>query len=155
MMIALVFMTAVLVALRTVRSSQGAVAPDLAARSAIKGLRPFGFEDAPLFARLQRDALVRECLEALTAPEFRFGILYGPSGCGKTSFLRAGLWPRLSAPDASHRGVYVKCRELNPLESIRRALADQLHLRPASVERAEWLPLLVTAAQATAKPLVL
>ena len=121
---------------------------------AYQGLRPFGFEDAPLFARLQRDALVRECVEALTDPEFRFGILYGPSGCGKTSFLRAGLWPRLSTPDASHCGVYVKCRELNPLESIRQALAEQLHLPPASVERAEWLPLLAMAAQTTSKPLV-
>ena len=82
-MIALVFMTAVLVGLRTVRPGQGAVAPDVAARSVIKGLRPFTFEDAPLFARLQRAALVRECLEALTDPEFRFGILYDSSGCGR------------------------------------------------------------------------
>jgi YD repeat-containing protein len=145
---------AFVVALRTKRGESHVPGPDPAARSAIKGLRPFGFEDASLFARLQRGALVRECLEVLTDPEFRFGILYGTSGCGKTSFLRAGLWPRLSAPDASHCGVYVQCRELNPLESIRRALADQLHLPPASIECAEWLPLLATAAQAASKPLV-
>jgi hypothetical protein len=145
---------AFVVALRTKRAESRVPGPDPAARSAIKGLRPFGFDDASLFARMQRDALVRECLEALTDPEFRFGILYGPSGCGKTSFLRAGLWPRLCAPDASHRGVYVTCSELNPLESIRRALADQLHLPAATVEPAEWLALLATAAQATSKPLV-
>jgi hypothetical protein len=76
---------------------------------AYQGLRQFGFEDAPLFARLQRDAPVRECVEGLTDPEFRFGIL---------------------------------------------SLAEHLHLPPASVERAEWLPLLAMAAQTTSKPLV-
>jgi hypothetical protein len=154
MMIALVFMAAVLVALRTVRPSQEAVAPDLAARSVIKGLWRFAFEDAPLFARLQRDALVRECVEALTDPEFRFGILCGLSGCGKTSFLQAGLWPRLTALDASHRGVYVKCSDLDPLESLRQALIDQLHLPPAAGKRGDLLALLATATQATSKPLV-
>jgi hypothetical protein len=101
----------VVVALRTTRGAWREPDPAPAPRSAIKGLRPFGMDDAPLFARLQRDALVRECLEALTDPECRFGILYGPSGCGKTSFLRAGLWPRLRALEASHRGVYVQCSE--------------------------------------------
>jgi hypothetical protein len=153
--IALVFIAAVLVALRTVPPRGGAVAPDPAARSAIKGLRPFGFDDAPLFTRLQRDVLVRECVEALTDPEFRFGILCGPSGCGKTSFLQAGLWPRLTAPDASHRGVYVKCSDLDPLESIRQALTEQLHLPQAAGESVDLLMLLATAAQVATKPLVL
>jgi YD repeat-containing protein len=154
MMVALVFLAAVLVALRTVRPNQGAVAPDLAARSVIKGLRPFTFEDAALFARLQRAALVREGLEALTDPEFRFGILCGASGCGKTSFLQAGLWPRLTAPDAPHRGVYVKCSDLDPLESLRQALIDQLQLSPAAGQPGDLLALLATAVQATSKPLV-
>ena len=48
----------------------------------------------------------------------------------------------LAATERSRRltpRVYVKCSKLNPLESIRRALADQLHLPPASVERvASW-----------------
>ena len=74
-----IVIAAFVVALRTKRAENGGPGLDTTPRSAIKGLRLFGFDDAPLFARLQRDALVRECVEVLTDPECRFGILYGPS----------------------------------------------------------------------------
>jgi tetratricopeptide (TPR) repeat protein len=97
---------------------------DLAARSAIKGLLPYGKEDAELFAQLQREYDLVECSQAITASDFRFGVLCGESGSGKTSFLQAGLSPQLAK--LNHSSVYVKITELDPIESIRQALLDQL-----------------------------
>jgi hypothetical protein len=113
--VGLVFIAALLVAYRTVPRKAAAPAVDLTERKALKGLRPFGFEDQEIFAHLQREQNLRECLEAITDREFRFGILCGESGCGKTSFLQAGLWPRLLKHN--HQCIYVKfwlfdiCRE--------------------------------------------
>ena len=78
----------------------------------------------------------------------------GDSGCGKTSFLQAGLWAQLSDPDSSHRGIYIRFSDQDPLATIRKALADQLQLSPASTDKT-FLPLLEQAVNVAAKPLVL
>ncbi len=97
---------------------------DLGARSAVKGLLPYSKEDAALFARLQREQDLSDCLQAIMAMDFRFGVLCGDSGNGKTSFLQAGLWPALQ--QNNYRCVYVKCTELDPVEAIGQALVEQL-----------------------------
>jgi tetratricopeptide (TPR) repeat protein len=125
---------------------------DLAERSAIKGLLPYGEKDAELFARLQREQDLTECVQALTASDFRFGVLCGESGNGKTSFLQAGLRPAL--PQNNHRCVYVKCTELDPIEAIRQALLEQL-VPPDKVIGAPSLPKMLEAtARLDTKPLV-
>jgi len=124
-------------------------------RSAIKYLRPFEFEDAELFRRLQREGSLQECLEAISDRDFRFGILSGESGCGKTSFLQAGLRPRLLAQTVPHRCIYVKLTDLDPLDSIRQALTDQLQFLKESLAGLDLLPLLTVAVQADPQPLVL
>jgi hypothetical protein len=125
---------------------------DLAERSAIKGLLPYGEKDAELFARLQREQDLTECVDALTANDFRFGVLCGESGNGKTSFLQAGLRPAL--PQNNHRCVYIKCTELDPIEAIRQALLEQL----APPDKVKWTPslpeMLETTARLDTKPLV-
>lgn len=120
--------------------------------SAIKGLLPYGKDDAPLFARLQREQDLTDRLQAITASDFRFGVLCGESGNGKTSFLRAGLWPALQ--QNNHRCIYVKCTELDPIEAFRQALIEQLAppftlsaARPAS-------EMIEAAAGLDSKPLV-
>lgn len=126
---------------------------DLAERSAIKGLLPYGKDDAALFARLQRENDLTECSQAITAIDFRFGVLCGESGNGKTSFLQAGLWPRL--PEQNHRCVYVKCTELDPIEAIRQALLEQF-APPDKDNFPQALPeMLEAAARLDARPLVL
>ncbi|MGH9852361.1 MAG: ATP-binding protein, partial [Blastocatellia bacterium] len=125
---------------------------DLAERSAIKGLLPYGKDDAALFARLQRENDLTECSQAITASDFRFGVLCGESGNGKTSFLQAGLWPKL--PEQNHRCVYVKCTELDPIEAIRQAFLEQL-APPDKDKLLLSLPeMLEAAARLEAKPLV-
>ena len=129
-------------------------AVDIKERKAIKGLRPFGPEDVEIFAQLQRQTSLRECLETITSPGYKFGILMGESGCGKTSFLQAGLWPKLQAEGCSHRGILVRFSDQDPLETIRRALADQLEIP------LDWLglpfgELLHQAVNNTGKPIVL
>ncbi len=125
---------------------------DLAERSAIKGLLPYGKDDAALFARLQRENDLTECSQAITANGFRFGVLCGESGNGKTSFLQAGLWPRL--PEQNHRCVYVKCTELDPIEAIRQAFIEQL-APPDKDKFPPSLPeMLEAAARLDARPLV-
>jgi len=124
-------------------------------RSAIKYLRPFEFEDAELFRRLQREGSLQECLDAISDRDFRFGILSGESGCGKTSFLQAGLRPRLLAQTVPHRCIYVKLTDLDPLDSIRQTLTDQLQLPKESLAGLDLLPLLAVAVQADHQPLVL
>lgn len=122
-------------------------------RKALKGLRPFSFEDAEIFGRLQREEKLQECLQAITDQNFRFGILVGESGCGKTSFLQAGLWPRLLKN--SHQCVYVKLTDLDPLNSIRLALAENFQLPHENLENADFLALLETVAHSKSVPLVL
>src|SRR5688572_8817917 len=91
-LISVVFISAVIVAARAKRKPpiNGDVKPGV-----IKGLLPFGYEDAEDFAHLQRSQSLKECVQAITDDHWRFGILSGESGAGKTSFLQAGLWPAL------------------------------------------------------------
>jgi hypothetical protein len=115
-------------------------------------LLPYGKDDAALFARLQRENDLTECSQAITASDFRFGVLCGESGNGKTSFLQAGLWPRL--PEQNHRCVYVKCTEFDPVEAIRQAFLEQL-APPHKDKLPPSLPeMLEAAARLDAQPLV-
>ena len=164
--VALIFMVAVGVAIVTLPQLTPSKA-DLAERRAIKGLRPFRFEDAEIFAQLQRGQLMRDCVDVLTTTPFRFGVLMGESGCGKTSFLQAGGWPQLMAPSSSHCGVYVRFSDQEPLATVQKALATQLEL-PAPWQNASppldhdiettttwFLALLTQAVVAAGKPIVL
>ncbi|HEX9972177.1 MAG TPA: AAA family ATPase, partial [bacterium] len=150
--IGIIFIIALIVAIRTRPHKAKAPTIDLSIRSAIKGLRPFGFEDAEIFAQLQREQSIRECCESITARDFRFGVLCGESGCGKTSFLQAGLLPRMKD---QHQCVYVKFTDLDPLESIRQALIEQTKIPKERTEAADFLSLLESAAAENANPLVL
>ena len=152
LVIGLIFLAALIVAYRTLpRKAQAAAVP--AEHKAIKGLRPFGLEDAEVFARLQREASLRECLATVTDRDFRFGILCGESGCGKTSFLQAGLWPTLLKQN--HQCVYVKFTELDPLDSVRQALAEKFQLRPEQLAGEDLPALLAIVAPVGSPPLAL
>lgn len=126
-----------------------------AARKAIKGLRSFGVEDAEIFSRLQRNESLKDCLESISRDDFRFGILIGESGCGKTSFLQAGLLPRLSQPDATLRGVYVKFSDRPPIETVAAALIDCLKLPKSTLNEPNFLTVLTAAVETAQKPVVL
>jgi len=116
----LIFILAIVLAIWTKPKEESIFSP--AEKSGIKGLRPFEFEDAEIFVRLQRNDILKESLEAITYKDFRFGILCGESGCGKTSFLRAGILPRLPEKNSSYECVYIKFTERNPIDSIPEAL---------------------------------
>ena len=70
-------------------------------RAPYPGLRPLEPEDAGIF--FGRDAPIVEALDTLRglrdAPAPRLLVILGASGAGKSSFLRAGLFPRLSRDD--------------------------------------------------------
>ncbi len=119
--IALIFILAVIVAAR--RKRPVAEKPPLKL-SAIKGLLPFGFDDKEIFANLQRDRNLLECLQAISDEHWRFGVICGESGAGKTSFIQAGLWPALE--DRKYRCVYVKFSDLDPFESVKQACVKHL-----------------------------
>ncbi len=102
-------------------------------RSPIKGLKHFDFEDADIFKKLQRHQDIEICWQGINGNDYRFGVLTGESGCGKTSFLRAGLHPAFAS--SSTLCVVVKCRNEAPLLSIRKALAEQLHLEKSPSEK--------------------
>lgn len=142
LVISLVFIAAVIVAIRAPTRKAEAPVAHFAERSAIKGLRPFGRKDAELFARLQREQDLRGCLEAITERDFRFGILCGESGSGKTSFVQAGLWPRFAEQKTPHRAIYVKFTDWDPLDSIRQALMEQTLLSREKAEGADFSILL-------------
>ncbi|MEO0408748.1 MAG: hypothetical protein AAF289_15500 [Cyanobacteria bacterium P01_A01_bin.135] len=151
----LLFVGAFAVALATMPRQMQATAADMAERKAIKGLRPFAKEDAEVFSRLQRERSLRECCEAVTSEGYKFGILLGESGCGKTSFLQAGLWPRLLQPESSHRGVYVRFSDQEPLGTIGKAVAEQLEIPPEWLQDLTFEKLLAQAVEAAGKPVVL
>ncbi len=92
--------------------------------SPIKGLHHFNFDDADIFKALQRNDDIETCLNGIMQSGFRFGVLSGESGCGKTSFLRAGLHPALEQKKLSC--VVVKLTNEPPLDSIKKALSQQL-----------------------------
>jgi tetratricopeptide (TPR) repeat protein len=151
--IGLIFIAAVVVAVRAKRHETEGLGGDWNERSPIKGLLPFEFADAKLFSGLQREEDFRECLPVLTGADFRFGILCGESGCGKTSYLQAGLWPRLQ--EQGHPCLYVKFTDLDPLDSIRSALTDQFKLPREIVEGKDFLTLLSDVTQSSSQPTVL
>jgi tetratricopeptide (TPR) repeat protein len=127
---------------------------DTLERRAIKGLRPFGFDDADVFARLQRDRDLREYYESITSSTFRFGILMGESGCGKTSLLQAGLLPRLSNPEKNYQGVYISFSDRDPFETVYQALVDQLKI-PDESRSGNFLEILEQRENFAEKQLVL
>ncbi len=149
-----IFVTALAVAVVTMPRATDAEPVDLTERKAIKGLRPFRREDAEIFSRLQRNRILRDCLEAILSPTFRIGVLMGDSGCGKTSFMQAGMWPTLSQSDTSHSGVYVRFSDQEPTETVRQALIKQLQL-PETAANSDFLDLLSAAVNSVDKPLIL
>ncbi|MDJ0704010.1 MAG: tetratricopeptide repeat protein [Leptolyngbyaceae cyanobacterium MO_188.B28] len=153
--VGLSFVGALLVAVVTMPRPAKPAPEDVVERTAIKGLRPFGFADAEIFARLQRSRQLRECIEVLTTTPCRFVILMGESGCGKTSFLQAGIWPQLSQSESRYRGVYVRFSDQAPIDAIRKALADQLELPEDWLKDGDFLSLLKQAAEAAGKPVAL
>ena len=70
-------------------------------RSPYRGLKPLEIEDAAVF--FGREAAVVRGLDTLRGIRERgvegMLVILGASGSGKSSFLRAGLWPRLSRDD--------------------------------------------------------
>src|SRR5262249_361657 len=136
-LITVIFISAVIVAARSKRKSTETGEVKL---GAIKGLLPFGYEDAEDFAHLQRGQKLRECLQAMGDDHWRFGVLSGESGAGKTSFLQAGLWPALEKRKA--RCVYVKFSDLDPFESARRAFRKHLPACCGVADDADFLSLL-------------
>ncbi len=125
-------------------------------RKSIKGLQPFSFKDREIFARLQRQKSLQECLETIINPSFRFGIILGESGCGKTSFLQAGLCPILNETESSHHGIYIRFSAQEPLTTIRKSFCQTLPLQESEVANLDLLALLKLGTEAVfPKPLVL
>ena len=151
----LIFLSAFIVALWTMPRASNVEEKEFAERKAIKGLRPFGFSDSEIFARLQRQRSLRECYESVTNDTFRFGILMGESGCGKTSFIQAGLLPRLAQSEATHLGIYVRFRDQDPILTIQKALVEQLGLQSDQAKDVDFSMLLTQAIEVAAKPLIL
>jgi SAM domain (Sterile alpha motif) len=106
-------------------------APSNIDQRAIRGLLPFNQEDSKLFSQLERGVLLRLVLGSLLDSTFRFGMLIGISGSGKTSFLRAGLLALLR--ESRVPAVYVELSNEDPLESIKRAIAQQGYEAPTGV----------------------
>ncbi len=120
---------------------------------AIKGLAPFGYEDAEIFSRLRREENLKECLQAIGDEQWRFGALSGEPGVGKTSFLQAGLWPEMEK--RGFRCVYVKFSDLDPFESVKRACLKHLSFADGAPGGADFLGLLRAAAAQDRTPVVL
>src|SRR5262245_4075303 len=132
--------------------------PAPAARSelklgAIKGLLPFGYEDAEVFSHLQRDQNLKECLQAICDGQWRLGVLSGESGTGKTSFLQAGLWPELEK--WKFRCVYVKFSDLDPFESVKRACLKHLSFADGATGTNDFQGLLRAATAQDGRPVAL
>ncbi|HEU0184306.1 MAG TPA: NACHT domain-containing protein [Blastocatellia bacterium] len=121
LLIIAIFTLAVIAAARTGRKRIERVEFGL---SAIRGLLPFGYDDAEMFARLERNQNLQECVQSISDEHWRFGVLTGESGAGKTSFLQAGLWPGIEK--RKFRCVYVKFSDLDPIESIKRSFLKHL-----------------------------
>jgi HEAT repeat protein len=138
--IGLIFVIAVIIELRK-KPPLKFVSRDVGKRKAIKFLSSFEQEDAEIFARLQGYRDLGVISENITRPDFSFGILKGKSGCGKSSYLKAGLLAELAKTE-THRGVYIKFSNLDPLETIREAFIDSLKLPKAEIETLNFLELL-------------
>ncbi|HKQ80396.1 MAG TPA: ATP-binding protein [Blastocatellia bacterium] len=149
-LIGVIFVIAVIVAARAKRKPGERPESKL---GAIKGLLPFGYEDAEVFSHLQRDQNLKECIQAIGDEQWRFGVLSGESGTGKTSFLQAGLWPEMER--RKFRCVYVKFSDLDPFESVKRAGLKHLSLADGATEAADFLGLLRAAAEQDRTPIIL
>jgi hemoglobin-like flavoprotein len=68
--------------------------------------------------------------------------------------LQAGLWPKLTEPDSSHRGIYVRFSDQEPMATLRQALAEQLEV-PMDWLGSPFSQVLTQALEAAGKPLVL
>ncbi|HEY6403338.1 MAG TPA: hypothetical protein VI479_18090, partial [Blastocatellia bacterium] len=139
--IGVIFTAAVIAAARAKRKPSR---PSELKLGAIKGLLPFGYEDAEVFSHLQRDQNLKECIQAITDEQWRFGVLSGESGAGKSSFLQAGLWPELEK--RKFRCIYVKFSDLDPFESVKRACVKHLHFADGAPDAADFQGLLGAAA---------
>jgi len=148
-LIGFIFIIAVIVAARVKRKP---IAHAEMKPGAIKGLLPFGHEDAEVFSHLQRDQNLKECLQAIGDEQWRFGVLSGESGAGKTSFLQAGLWPELEK--RKFRCVYVKFSDLDPFESVKRACLKHLSSTDGAPDGADFQGLLRAAAAQDRTPVV-
>ena len=150
------FLVALIIAVVTMPSSDTEETVEFHERKTIKGLQPFSFEDREIFARLQRQKSLQECLETIINPRFRFGIILGESGCGKTSFLQAGLCPKLAEPEASNHGIYIRFSSQDPIATIRKTFCQTLPLQESEVANLDLLALLKLGTEAVSpKPLVL
>ncbi|MEL7406986.1 MAG: ATP-binding protein, partial [Cyanobacteria bacterium J06558_2] len=149
-----VFLTALALAIKTI-ARKPVTLPDFTERKAIKGLQAFSKEDAVIFAQLQRDRDLRECLEAITRETFRFGILMGESGVGKTSFLQAGLVPQLNKAESKLKGVYIRFTNQEPLATIYQALEAEFSTPELSINQQDLLKILSWAVDAAGQPLIL
>jgi hypothetical protein len=112
-------------------------------RQAVKGLRSFTAADADIFAKLQRERDIQNCLNSLKRKEFRFGILMGESGCGKTSLLQAGVLPRINQEDSLCQGIYIRFSDRLPLATLRDAIFEHLHPSANWQKKANQADLLV------------
>ena len=153
--IVLFFLGALVVAVVTMPHHGPAHEPEVVERTAIKGLRPFDRKDTSIFTQLQREISLRECCEAVMSDTYKFGVLMGESGCGKTSFLQAGLWPKLTEPESTHRAIYVRFSDQEPIETVREALAEQLEIPLDWLGECAFPKLLTQAIEAAGKPIVL
>jgi tetratricopeptide (TPR) repeat protein len=151
----LLFIGALAIAVVTMPRATMSVETEVDEGKAIKGLRPFERKDAAIFAKLQRKDSLRECCDAVTDSNYKFGILTGESGCGKTSFLQAGVWPRLTKPDSGYRAIYVRFSDQEPMATVRKALAEQLEMPMEWVKDSSLSMLLNQSIEAAGKPLVL
>lgn len=148
--IATIFLSAVIVAVRTKKSVTEKRELNL---SAIKGLLPFGRDDEEIYSHLQRNQNLTECLQAMNDTQWRFGVLCGESGVGKTSFLQAGLWSALEKQKC--RCIYVKFSDLDPFESIKQACIKHLALSIQINDTDDFLAIIRKAGQQHSSPIVL
>ncbi|MEM1392049.1 MAG: tetratricopeptide repeat protein [Cyanobacteria bacterium P01_H01_bin.150] len=154
-LVGIIFVAAVIVAVRTKPPLSTTDKADFIEREAIKGLRAFTKDDAEIFSKLQRERSLQDCLNSITNNSFRFGILMGETGCGKTSFLQAGLLPKLLTESATHRGVYVRFANDEPVATVRKAFTEQLKLSKEELQDSDFLTLLSQATKGASKPLIL
>ena len=149
-----VFLAALIIAIRTMPRTAPPL-PDFTERKAIKGLRAFSQDDAEIFAQLQRERDLRECLESLTSNNFRFGILMGESGVGKSSFLQAGILPQLAREESCAQGIYIRFSNRNPFETIYQTLVKELEISETAINHQNLLEIFSLAVASADKPLIL
>ena len=149
-----ILLVALIIAIRTMPRPAPTL-PDFTERKAIKGLRAFSQDDAEIFAQLQRERDLRECLESLTSNNFRFGILMGESGVGKSSFLQAGILPQLAREESSAQGIYIRFSNRDPFETVYQTLVKELEISEGSINQQNLLEIFSLAVASADKPLIL